>query len=128
MADEDIDGEKTRIPTIEDLKAVCRHLNEEGVEYILIGGFAMAYHGMPRMTEDIDILVEPSNKNIEKIKKALLFLKDKASLEIRPDDVERYSVVRIADEVVIDLLKEACKIRYDEAIKTVESLDLDGVL
>ncbi len=128
MANEDTDREKTRIPTIEDLKAVCKHLNDEGAKYVLIGGFAMAYHGMPRMTEDIDILVEPSSENIERIKKALLFLKDNASAEIKSDDVERHSVVRVADEIVIDLIKEACTVRYDETIKTTESLDLDGVI
>lgn len=128
MANEDIDRGKTRIPTIEDLKAVCKHLNDEGAKYVLIGGFAMAYHGMPRMTEDIDLLVEPSGENIEKIKNALLFLKDKASLEIKSDDVEQYTVVRIADEIVIDLLKEACRVRYEDAVKTSENLDLDGVI
>ncbi len=128
MANEDTDREKTRIPTIEDLKAVCKHLNDEGAEYILIGGFAMAYHGMPRMTEDIDILVEPSSENIERIKKALLFLKDNASAEIKSDDVERHSVVRVADEIVIDLMKEACNLRYDETIKTAENLDMEGVI
>ncbi len=128
MANEDIDRGKTRIPTIEDLKAVCKHLNDEGAKYVLIGGFAMAYHGMPRMTEDIDILVEPSSENIERIKKAFLFLKDKASSEIKSDDVEQYSVVRIADEIVIDLLKKACNVGYDETIKTIENLDLDGVV
>ena len=127
MADQDIDKEKTRIPTIEDLKAICKHLNDEGAKYMLIGGFAMAYHGMPRMTEDIDLLVDPSTENIEKIKKALLFLKDRASSEIKSDDVEQYSVVRIADEIVIDLLKKACNVRYNEAIKTAENLDLEGV-
>ena len=128
MADQDIDKEKTRIPTIEDLKAICKHLNDEGAKYMLIGGFAMAYHGMPRMTEDIDLLVDSSTENIEKIKKALLFLKDRASSEIKSDDVEQYSVVRIADEIVIDLLKKACDVRYNEAIKTAENLDLEGVV
>lgn len=128
MADQDIDKEKTRIPTIEDLKAICKHLNDEGAKYMLIGGFAMAYHGMPRMTEDIDLLVDSSTGNIEKIKKALLFLKDRASSEIKSDDVEQYSVVRIADEIVIDLLKKACDVRYNEAIKTAENLDLEGVI
>jgi len=128
MAHEDIDREKTRIPTIEDLKAVCKHLNDEGAKYVLIGGFAMAYHGMPRMTEDIDLLVEPTTENIEKIKKALLFLEDKAVLEVKSDDVEQYTVVRIADEIVIDLLKEACNLKYEEAIKTSEQLEVDGVI
>jgi predicted nucleotidyltransferase len=128
MADEDINWEKTRIPTVDDLKAVCKRLNDNGVKYILIGGFAMAYHGMPRMTEDIDLLVDPSSDNIERIKKALLFLKDRAVLEIKPYDVEQYSVVRIADEFVIDLLKEACNLRYEESIRTAEKLDMDGVI
>jgi hypothetical protein len=36
---------------------------QEHVEYALIGGYALALHGIVRLTEDIDILVEPSQEN-----------------------------------------------------------------
>ena len=56
-----------------------------------------------------------SEENILKIKKALSFLQDNAVKEVNPDDIEKYEVVRLADEITIDLLKKACDITYDKA-------------
>lgn len=115
MSSSDAPGKEARPPTIEDLLKLCQHLNQEQVKYVLIGGFAMIYHGMPRATEDIDLLVDPSSENVEKIRKALSFLPDKAILEIKPTDIDEYQVVRIADEFVIDLIKTACEVDYEKA-------------
>ena len=68
MAAQDAEGPKSRPPTIDDLLAVCKKLNEKDVRYVLIGGFAMNYYGFPRATEDIDLLVDPLNDNISKSK------------------------------------------------------------
>ncbi|MBM4137291.1 MAG: hypothetical protein FJ241_10745 [Nitrospira sp.] len=75
----------------------------------------MNYYGFPRATEDIDFLVDPSEDNILKIKNALSFLPDNAVKEVVPDDVKKYEVVRVADEITIDLLKRACDITYENA-------------
>ncbi|MBI5379155.1 MAG: nucleotidyltransferase [Nitrospirae bacterium] len=115
MAPQDAQRPQTRPPTLEDLVAVCKHLNEHGVRYLLIGGFAVNYYGFPRVTEDIDLLVDPSDENVSKIKEALAFLPDNAVREVAPDDVGRYEVVRVADEIVIDLMKRACDVTYDRA-------------
>lgn len=56
----------TRPATWEDVKCVARYLDEAGVEYALIGGYALAAHGLVRMTEDIDVLVDPSAANSRK--------------------------------------------------------------
>lgn len=125
MAAQDVEGEKSRPPTIDDLLAVCRRLNEEGVRYALIGGFAINYYGFPRATEDIDLLVDPSEDNILKIKKALSFLPDNAVKEVSPDDVRKYEVVRVADEIIIDLLKKACEITYEAT--GIEYFEFKGV-
>lgn len=125
MAAQDVTGEQTRPPTIDDLVVVCKRLNEEGVKYILIGGFAVNYYGFPRATEDIDLLVEPSEENISRIKNALSFLPDNAVREVNPDDVEKYEVVRVADEITIDLLKKACDVTYDNA--GIEYFEFKGV-
>jgi predicted nucleotidyltransferase len=107
------------------LVSVCKKLNEAGARYVLIGGFAVNYYGFPRATEDIDLLVDPSEDNISKIKSALSFLPDNAVKEVALDDVEKYTVVRVADEVVIDLLKNACDITYGKA--GVEYFEFKGI-
>ena len=49
-----------RIPTTSDLVVLCRALNEAGARYLVIGGFAINYHGYIRATEDIDIWSRPT--------------------------------------------------------------------
>lgn len=106
MEHENASGQEaeTRPPTLNDLKNICVRFNETRVKYILIGGLAVNYYGLPMATQDIDFLVDPSDDNILKIKKALLFLPDRASDDLRNDDVRVYSIVRIADEIVVDLI------------------------
>src|SRR5205823_3279677 len=55
--------ERTRAATYDDLLHVIGLLEREHVEYALIGGYALALQGIVRLTEDIDILVEPTAEN-----------------------------------------------------------------
>ena len=55
----------------EDFKELLRLFNKHEVKYCIIGAFAMGFHAEPRYTKDLDILVEPTIKNGEKIVKAL---------------------------------------------------------
>ena len=54
-----------------DFNEFLRLLNEHQVEYLLVGGFAVSYHGYPRATDDIDVLVRRSQQNAERIVLAL---------------------------------------------------------
>lgn len=87
----------------------------------------MQLHGFERPTQDIDFLVDPSAPNIELLKQALCVLEDKAVLDVQPDDVATYGVVRVADEVVVDLLSEACGVTFDDIEPECEELEVQGV-
>lgn len=127
MVDKDDDKAYSRAPTVDDLVYLCSLLNKARVKYIVIGGFAVIYHGYTRGTEDIDLLVDASEKNVQKLKKSLLGLPDGASKDIRTTDLEDYTVVRIADEFVVDLLANACEIDYEKAQSHIEYKEINGV-
>jgi hypothetical protein len=55
----------------QDFKDMLSALSEEGVEYLVVGAFALAAHGLPRATGDIDLLVCPSLENSRKVYRAL---------------------------------------------------------
>jgi predicted nucleotidyltransferase len=55
----------------QDFKEFIQSLNNNGVRYLVVGGYAVALHGYPRYTKDIDIWVEPSSENAAKIIQAL---------------------------------------------------------
>jgi hypothetical protein len=80
---------------------------------VLIGGFAVIAHGGARTTKDIDLLIDAGPDNVGRVRDALQILEDKAVNEVADDDVGRYTVVRVADEIVIDLMAKACGVDYD---------------
>jgi hypothetical protein len=49
-----------------DFKDFLRLLNSHGVEYLIVGGYAVGYHGYPRATGDMDIWIAMSESNAEK--------------------------------------------------------------
>ena len=55
----------------EDYRDILQALNKEHVNYILVGAYAIAAHGYPRATMDIDIWVEPESANASAVIKAL---------------------------------------------------------
>src|SRR3972149_7640711 len=55
----------------QDFKDFLRLLDANRVEYLLIGGYAVAFHGFPRTTEDIDIWVSSTPENAQHIVSAL---------------------------------------------------------
>lgn len=118
---------ESRPPLLEDLLTICRALNERGARYVVVGGMAVIHAGFVRATEDIDLLVDASPENFEKVREALSVLPDQAVREVQPTDLDRYVVVRVADEVVVDLMKSACGVEYAEAAGSVEMATLHDV-
>ena len=55
----------------QDFKDLLVLFNSHRVEYMIVGGYALAYHGAPRYTGDIDIYVKPDSQNARRIMKAL---------------------------------------------------------
>jgi len=63
MDPENADPGESRAPTLADLLLLCRSLNAHGAKYMVVGGFAVNYHGYTRATMDIDLLVDSSRAN-----------------------------------------------------------------
>lgn len=55
----------------DDFEDLCGLLNDHGVEYVIVGGYALAFHGAPRYTADFDILVGPQADNVGRLIEAL---------------------------------------------------------
>ena len=116
-----------RLPTTDDLVFLCRRLNEAGARYLVLGGFAIIQHGFARATEDIDILIDTDPENFAKVKSAMMGLPDGAIREIVAEDFNECLVVRIGDEFVVDLMRQACGIRFAEASQHIEFITIRDV-
>jgi predicted nucleotidyltransferase len=126
VADSD-DSAYARAPEPDDLVRICRSLNEAGARYVLIGGFAVIAHGATRFTKDIDLLVDDASENVARVKEGLGVLADNAAAAVADTDVRDHVVVRVADEVIVDLMGRACGLSYADVVKDAEIVDLDGV-
>jgi len=118
---------EARPPGIADLVALCRSLNREGARYVVIGGMAIIRAGLVRATEGIDLLVDTAPDNIRSLRRALADLPDRAVEDMADGDLDEYVVVRVADEIVVDLMKAACGVGYEEARREIDLVTIDGV-
>ncbi|MEO0988913.1 MAG: DUF6036 family nucleotidyltransferase [Cyanobacteria bacterium J06639_14] len=69
----------------QDFKEFIQLLNDNQVRYLVIGGYAVALHGYPRYTKDIDIWIEMTSENANRVLQALAQF-GFASLELQPQD------------------------------------------
>ena len=118
---------ESREPTLEDLRDLCRVLNERGARYIVIGGFAIRAAGYNRRTMDIDLLVAADPENEAKVFEALATLPDQAVRELRPGELQQYAVVRVADEILVDLMCSAGGLDYAAAAPEIVTKAVGGV-
>lgn len=121
----------TRPATWEDVKSLARLLEQEGTRWALIGGYAIAAHGFVRVSEDIDILVDPSPENARRWIAALARLPDGATRELigEEDIFEREGpyAIRVNDEFTVDVMPAACGHGWAELEPHIEERDLEGV-
>lgn len=118
---------ESREPTLEDLRDLCHALNERGARYVVIGGFAIRAAGYNRRTMDVDLIVSADRDNEARVFDALSTLPDQAARELQPGELERYTVIRVADEILVDLMRLAGGIDYAQAAQDVDVRDVDGV-
>jgi predicted nucleotidyltransferase len=55
-----------------DLEELVGILNEHGVRYLIIGGYAVGFHAIPRATKDLDVYIDPTVRNIARLRAALV--------------------------------------------------------
>jgi hypothetical protein len=113
--------------TPKPLLHVCRLLNDQGAEYLVIGAWAMILNSIVRATEDVDILIAENRENYRKVIDALSQLTDGAARELTPQDFEENIVIKIADEVEVDVSTRAWTVTYAEAAPNALRTEVDGV-
>lgn len=118
---------ESRPPGVEDLLDLCRELNRQEAKYVVIGGFAIRAAGYMRETMDIDLLIATDLENEARVYRSLEILPDKAVLELKPGEVGQYIVVRVGDEITVDLMHDAGGIDYAEAARDVVVHEVEGV-
>ena len=101
-----------------DFKELLGLFNGHNVEYIIVGAYALAFHGVPRFTGDIDIFVKASPENSQRILSALIDF-GFGSLNLTTEDFQKPdSVVQLGvPPVRIDILNSITGVTWEEADK-----------
>ena len=112
----------------EDLREFIELLNSHGVDYVIVGGHAVAFHGYPRFTGDTDFFIRPTAENAEHLLRVLAaFGFGEIGLDVR--------TFTLPDKVVqlgrppnrIDLLTAISGVTFDEAWDSRVAAALDGI-
>jgi hypothetical protein len=81
-----------------DFQAIFKQLNGLGVDYLVVGGLAVNFHGVPRMTYDIDLMILLERENILKLVTLLTRWGYRPKVPIEPkelsDETKRNSWIR----------------------------------
>ena len=112
----------------QDFKEFIESLNDNGVRYLVVGGYAVALHGYPRYTKDIDIWVEMTSENASNILKALEQF-GFGSLGVNAADFT------VPDQMLqlgyppgrIDLLTTLPGVEFSECYASRTTVEVDGV-
>lgn len=99
-----------------DFKELLGLFNAHNVEYLIVGGYALAFHGAPRYTGDIDIFVKPDTENARRILAALAEF-GFGSIGLTTEDFAHPdSVVQLgAPPVRVDLMSSLTGVTWQEA-------------
>jgi hypothetical protein len=102
-----------------DFKELLELFNANHVEYLIVGGYALALHGSPRYTGDIDILIKPDQKNAERILKSLDTF-GFGSIGLREEDLTTpEKVIQLGyPPVRIDIMTSLSGVTWEEAYKS----------
>ena len=111
-----------------DLSEFIASLNSHHVDYVLVGGFALAFHGFPRYTGDIDILVRASAENAARLAQVIKSF-GFGSLGLTADDfLVPGRVVQLGQPPNrIDILTSITGVGFDEIWESRVPAELDGV-
>ena len=113
----------------QDFREFIELLNAKGVRYLVIGGYAVAFHGHPRYTKDIDFWIWLNEENAERMIEVLNDF-GFASLEILKEDfLDKDMVVQLGyPPNRIDLLTDLDAVDFETCYSTRDEVELDGLM
>lgn len=103
------------IPIPRDFREFIGLLNSRRVRYLVVGGYAVAYHGYPRTTDDIDIFIELSRRNATAMAEVFRRFGFEAG-QIRPEFfMDKGEVVRLGREPLkLEILNDISGVEFAE--------------
>lgn len=112
-----------------DFRDMLVELADAGAQFVVVGGQAVAFHGHPRATKDIDIFVRPTRENAGRVYAALAaFGAPLEAFDVSEEDFVDYDgVLQIGVAPIrIDILHRIAGVSFDEAVAAGDAFELEG--
>lgn len=106
---------------------VCEALNRSGAKYLVIGGIACVLHGYVRATTDVDILIERTLANAERVLEGLATVGYEFAREWSAAEILKRPITVIGDDPAVDVFTVAWKVKYEQAVKRSSVVEVEGV-
>ncbi len=106
---------------------VCATLNAHGAKYLVIGGVACVLHGYVRATTDVDILIERTPTNAQRILEALATIGWGFAREWRAEEILARPITVIGDDPQVDIFTVAWSVKYEGALARSSTVTVEGV-
>jgi len=111
-----------------DWRAFIESLNSNAVEYLIVGAVALAHHGLPRYTGDLDVLVRNTAENAQRLERMLWDFGFGGLGLKQADFVNSYQVIQLGlPPNRIDLLTSMTGVSFDEAWAEKVEAELEGM-
>ena len=111
-----------------DWREFIELLNSNGVEYVVVGGHAVGYHGYPRYTGDIDFFVRASEANAAALARTLAGFGFAGASDLESVLTEPDKIIQLGRPPNrIDLLTSISGVSFDEAVRDGVTVSMDGV-
>jgi predicted nucleotidyltransferase len=111
-----------------DFRDLLEELGRDAVEFVLIGGYAVAYHGRPRATKDIDIFLAGGVDNLERAATALARFGAPPNVVASIRSMSDNDVVFMGQPPMrVDFLRLIDGVRANELFGDAEVAEIDGL-
>ena len=120
---------RRRAPDTADIRRVAQALQEHGVDYAVIGGIAMALHGFPRATKNIDLFLPIAPENNKRHLAALQTIPESRKVlhELKQEWLDQGFSTAADGDISIDLLFVAAGHSFEELRPHLQMVTFDGI-
>jgi hypothetical protein len=116
------------IPLLPDFLDLLRLLNEENVDYLVVGGMAVNYYGYHRSTGDLDVWVAITPENQDRLAAALRRFGFSAKSVARRPLLEKPKFLRIGQQPIrVEIHSDIAGVQFEDCFRRAEIISVEGV-
>ena len=112
---------------LHNYRDLLKSFHSREVKYVIIGGVAAITHGVPRATFDLDVYIEPTLENADRVLKAMVDARFGTALLTTPERLIKHSITVCDDRLPLDVMTKVPGLRFETAWKNRELIQTNDM-